>query len=179
MAHFEIITTNSANPMYPHLQGLAAIIKARPKGFQTTDAGRAVLYTFIDELFRLARHTGMPHALENSRHRNLEEPPRTTPRDEPVLSLRRTAYRLFVRLPRLISNSRVWREQIERGEIVHVPESVLLLARELLEIRNEEAEDQLLHRVSLVRTEDFETRMLMSYSFEFNSFSEMEAIGLY
>jgi hypothetical protein len=83
----------------------------------------------------------MPHALENSRHRNLEEPPGTTPRDEPALSLRRTAYRLFVRLPRLISNSRVWREQIERGEIVHVPESVLLLARELLEIRNEEAED--------------------------------------
>ena len=121
----------------------------------------------------------MSHALDNPRHRNLEPPSRTTSRDESVLSLRRTAYQLFVGLPRLIFNFRAWQERIERGEMVHVPDSVFLLARELLDIRNEGAETQLLHRVSLVRTEDLNTRKLMSYSLEFESFSEMEAIGLY
>ena len=179
MTNFESVTRNTAIPMYPHIQGLAAITRARPKGFQTSEVARAVLYTFCDELFRLACHTGMSHALDNPRHRNLEPPSRTTSRDESVLSLRRTAYRIFVGLPRLIFNFRAWQERIEQGEMVHVPDSVFLLARELLDIRNEGAETQLLHRVSLVRTEDLNTRKLMSYSFEFGSFPEMEAIGLY
>lgn len=179
MANFETVATAAVNPMYTHGEGLVAIIKARPKGFNTSEVARAVLYTFSDELFRLAVRNNTPHPLDNPQHRNMEPPSPTTSRDEAVLSLRRTGFRLFVRLPRLISTFRAWRAQIENGEMVHVPESLLLLARELLDSRNCEAEDQLLHRVGVLQTRDASTRKLMPYSFAFNYLSEVEAIGLY
>lgn len=56
---------------------------------------------------------------------------------------------------------------------------MLLLARELLDLRNQEAENQLLHRIGVVQTKDAVTRKVMPYSFAFNSLSEVEAIGLY
>jgi hypothetical protein len=179
MANFETVTTASPLPMYAHGEGLAAIIKARSKGFHTSEVARAVLYTFSDELFRLACKNNIPHPLDNTRHRNLEPPSRTTSRDEAVMSLRRTGFRLFVRLPRLISSFRAWQTQIEQGEMVHVPGSLVLLARELLDSRNSQAEDQLLHRIALVQTRDAVTRRIMPYSFGFNYLSEVEAIGLY
>lgn len=165
--------------MYQHIQGLAAIINARSKGFQTSEVARAVLYTFSDELFRLACAMNVPHPLDNPRHSNLDLPARTTSRDEAVLSLRRTGFRLFVRLPRLVSRFRNWQSQFNQGKIIHVPELLLLLARELLDFRNQEAEDRLLHRIGVVQTKDPRTRELMPYSFNFNYLSEVEAIGLY
>ena len=179
MANFETVATAAVTPMYTHGEGLAAIIKARPKGFHKSEVARAVLYTFSDELFRLACYKNMPHPLDTPRHRNLEPPSRTPSRDEAVLALRRTGFRLFVRLPRLISSFRAWQAQINRGEIEHVAESLVLLARELLDARNSEAEDKMLHRIGLVQTKDADTKKLMPYSFGFNCLSDVEAIGLY
>ena len=179
MANFESVTTARPLPMYEHIQGLAAIINARSKGFQTSEVARAVLYTFSDELFRLACLRNTPHPLDDDRHRNIDPPSRTTSKDDTVLSLRRTGFQLFVRLPRLISGFRAWQEQIDRGFMVHVPEKVLLLARELLDLRNKDAEDQILHRVALRQTKEKQAREFMTYSFAFDSLSEVEAIGLY
>lgn len=102
MANFETVTTAAAIPPYPHIQGLTAIINARPRGFHKSEVARAVLYTFSDELFRLACARNTPHPLDTPRHRDIEPPSRTASRDEAILSLRRTGFRLYVRLPRFI-----------------------------------------------------------------------------
>jgi hypothetical protein len=179
MANFETVATAAPVPMYHHVQGLAAIIKTRSNGFHNSEVARAVLYTFSDELFRLACLTNTFHPLDNPRHRDLDPPSRTTSRDETVLSLRRTGFRLFVRLPRLISSFRAWQQQVDRGIMVHVPASLLVLARELLDLRNQDAEDRLLHRIGIVPTKEKQTREFMPYSFAFGYLSEAEAIGLY
>ncbi|KAK5120845.1 hypothetical protein LTR85_005912 [Meristemomyces frigidus] len=58
-------------------------------------------------------------------------------------------------------------------------ESATKLAQELWELRDPGAENEVLHRVSLVPTEDPADREVMAYSYLFKTDDELEAAGLY
>lgn len=179
-------TTGAQNlaAYFAHNQGMGAILLARPNDpDQISDMSRAVLYLLWDRTFRVPCRLGVPSPFENTIWEDVEpvDGRGNTPLRPEVRSLRLLTNKLFIRLPRLVMQVRTLREQSATSSPItdDQAEPTLRLAREILNMKNMDAETKFLHNVSVVKTETEGDRNIAPYSFAFRSVYDMETGVLY
>ena len=92
-----------------------------------------------------------------------------------VLKLRKIANQLFIRLPRLIVLVRRLRDKTKPC----LAENTIAMADKLHQLEDEQAESELLHTVTVIKTRLFAHRDIIPVSLTFKSFSDFQAAAYY
>ncbi|KAK3116242.1 hypothetical protein LTR53_003613 [Teratosphaeriaceae sp. CCFEE 6253] len=105
------------------------------------------------------------------------DPATPEPVAESTIRLRKLANQGTIRMPGLIANVRSLRQYgSNQGRLLSKATS---LANDILALKDEGAENELLHHVTLKATRDIVDKPIMPYSFEFRSVYEKETLLLY
>jgi len=175
---FEMLMKAEPRAVYAHVQGLNCILQARPKSQECSEITRAIAYATADEQFKHACIAQTPSPFEHQKWLDMDPVSQFGAMLEEVANLRKIAHQLLIRLPRFIKDVRRCRQ----GDLDDDPvewAKTIRLAHELLELCDDKAETQVLHRVNVVSTEDPTDRPIMTFSYNFRSFDELEATIYY
>ncbi|KAI5357323.1 hypothetical protein Slin15195_G115330 [Septoria linicola] len=164
-------------PMRSHMHGIMAIFMAQAKEPQKppSELTRTLVYVFWAVGFIGPCVMGVPSPLETPRFLNMDPVPFA--RDKMscpwsvVARLRKLSNQLFIRLPRLVN----YMKGIQTGSKPADIEPALDLAKELLEMHDDDAETELLHNVTVQKAEEEAGVDTMSYLMKFSTMSEFEA----
>lgn len=147
---FERIFAYTSVPLKSHMAGVVALLQMRaPDKEPPSELTRAVVYTFWPVAFIGPCVQGTASPFEAPRW--LQAEPVVMTRDklrsptQVVARLRKLSMELFIRLPRLIKMVKSILTDPQPEEI----DSAIALAKELLGIEDEEAENTLLHNVTV------------------------------
>ncbi|KAK3628456.1 hypothetical protein LTR56_018611 [Elasticomyces elasticus] len=148
-----------------HLQGALALFCSRTSARHPPLAVRAALccsdyYAFILPVYTEQISPFEHEAWLDMDIPSLEEEPRALSR------LRRISHKLNILLPRLIRDVRALREGC-RDERIWVAARVL--ADKLMALEDKDSESRVLHEVQLIPTLDANDRLIVPYSFKFNT----------
>lgn len=165
-------------PMRSHMHGIMAIFMAQAKGSQQkppSELTRTLVYVFWAVGFIGPCVMGIPSPLEIPRYLDMEPVLFATDRmscpSHVVSRLRKLGNQHFIRLPRLITLMKG--VQVEQ-KLMDV-EPALSLAKDLLDLQDEDAETEMLHHVTVQKTEETEGVETMTYLMKFNTMPEFEA----
>lgn len=175
---FEMLMKAEPRAVYAHIQGLNCILQARPKSQESSEITRAIAYATADEHFKHACIAQTSSPFEHRKWLDMDPVSQFGAMPEEVASLRKIAHQLLIRLPRLIKDVRRCRQ----GDLDDDPVGwgkTIQLAHDLLALYDDEAETRVLHRVNVVSTEDPTDRPIMTFSYNFRSFDELEAAIYY
>lgn len=151
---FERIFAYTSVPLKSHMAGVVALLMAQmkmPNNKLPSELTRAVVYTFWPVAFIGPCVEGVASPFEAPRW--LQAEPVVMTRDklrtpmQVVARLRKLSMELFIRLPRLIKMVKAILSDPKPEEI----DSAIALAKELLKIEDVEAENALLHNVTVSR----------------------------
>jgi hypothetical protein len=153
-----------------HLQAMQKILLNRLNDFRTHQLDYTVVFGHYMLLLEAPIATGTPCPFERLAFPN----PHKIINDyslKPTARLRRLASELMLRAPRLIANVRAAKSGVmtpSELKLFH------LRAEALLELRDDNSENILLHSVSIIPSRE-ETGFLTKYSFDFHSVTDFDA----
>lgn len=179
LALFERLVDAPPDVIYQHMQGLAAIVLARPQSYQMTEITRAILHAASGEHFRVWCGRGLPSPFEQARWLDFDSVRRDGSTGGGASELRKLSHQLMMRLPRLQADVRACRLGVGTDLPTEQLESAAQLARELSQLRDEDAENDRLHHVRVVPTKETVDRAVMACSYDFRTYDDMEAACLY
>ncbi|KAF2206565.1 hypothetical protein CERZMDRAFT_26897, partial [Cercospora zeae-maydis SCOH1-5] len=165
-------------PMRSHMHGIMAIFLAQATGAHQkppSELTRTLVYVFWAVGFIGPCVMGIPSPLEIPRYLDMDPVLFATARmscpSHVVARLRKLAHQHFIRLPRLITMMKGIQTEQKAMDV----EPTLTLAKHLLELQDEDAETEMLHHVTVQRTEGVEGVETMPYLMKFNTMPEFEA----
>lgn len=179
LALFENLAGSPIPTVFQHIGGIEAIMEARARASerQTSELARSIIHATSNERFRIACALGVPSPFEGAGWLDLEPASRNSSLSPAASRLRKLVHQLWTRLPRLLVQVRSCREHVQlAGPLI---ENAVAHARELSQLQDKIAEDEVLHQIRIVSTLDQSYRAIMSVSYEFPSLEDMEAAVLY
>ena len=175
LTHCEILMRNDRKAYCTHWTGIGTLLRARLDPQYASDLVRAVFYSMWDYNFRVPCSRGVESPFEDDTWLTLEPAPLKKV-DAKVITLRKLSQQLLIRLPRLMVLVRSLREARWQGATI---DDTLGLALELLQCHDSDAENRLLHLVTVTKTKDLLDRFVMPYSYFFNSSEDLATAVLY
>lgn len=173
----EIMLKNSREAYATHYSGIAALLLSRPAGVEMTDVSRTILFAMWDRNSRLPCTQGTPSPFDEERWLQQDPAGQTTlPID--AARIRKLSHQLLIKLPRLIAMVRHARTNWQEAATADTADTADL-AKRLLILEDEHAENLLLHRLGVVKTDDPFDRAVVSFSFEFHSPEDLTAAIMY
>lgn len=139
LAHFEAAMMRHGVPMRLHVEGLAAIIAARPATYPVTDLAREILDFHICDSAIMACINGIPSPFE-SIPRAYFVSDRIRYNDSDQVQLKALGSELFIRIPRLVELVRSLRAQPQERLLLEASS----LLKSLLQLQNPQAEERVL-----------------------------------
>lgn len=157
-----------------HLSGLTAVLTSRPDSHEISDITRHLIYDHPGMTFMMPCIHGSASPFETQRWVNLDPPLRfkTMSSSASAYRLRKVAFQLFIRLPRLVKLVRAVRQAPNDTRSFRL---ALALAEELLALADGTAESELLHNVEVAKPLDDEDAKIMPVSFKYHNILEFIA----
>jgi hypothetical protein len=162
-----------------HLKGMVAIMASRPKNERGSDFARRILQYFAVDIYVLACVRGIPSPLEDV------NPSYYRPQNSKGSAgcrLRALGNEVYVFLPRLNMAARSARIHQENDSELSIT-ATMIRARELilqlLELKDDFAENEILHTVNVRPTQSSDDREIVKYSFDFHDAGVFETITKY
>ena len=151
----------------PHVSGIRAIMEARPPATKHSLVARVITTTYLtsDHTFWATCIRGESAAWDTERWLRLNDGVSTQAQ---TCSLRHTIYKLFFRLPGLISRTRACSDERSRDSYKDIRPAIIL-ADEILDLQEWKAESRLLHCVAVEPSADPSKRAVMPYSYHFDA----------
>ena len=175
LAHFEGIMRSHVAAAISHWTAAVDVIFGRPTAVEHSDFAHVIAYAAYDNAFRYPVAAGLPSPFDDARWLSLDPPAQTAEAPVEALRLTRLSHQLFIRLPRLIAYMRAVRSQDASGSTIRTLE----LAEELMLLQHSEAENAVLHRVSIVATTDITDKAIIPFSLKYRSLAEHRAAVAY
>lgn len=176
---YESTVRRRIGPRISHRRGITAIAMARAISQKRSSVARPVLYGNWTQDFRTSVAEGLPSPFEGAEWITAGPAYRTDGLLPGVVQLRNLAQRAYVRLPRLIALIRRVRETPSDLFDREVLNQATTLAIQLNDLQDTEAESQLLHRVHVYQTKDYQAGPFVPYSLCFKTMDEFNAALLY
>ncbi|KAK4502275.1 hypothetical protein PRZ48_005700 [Zasmidium cellare] len=161
-----------------HYEGLEKILLSRPRTMPASDFARAILYLTQVRNFHISLASGQSAKFDDAYFLTMS-PSSLLPVRDGLVKLRQLSWHTFTALPRLISYVRALRSPSGTEDKRWITARAVALAEELLLLEDEEAENNALHRLRVVPTEDDEDRQIVRFSFDFATLEEMLAALAY
>jgi hypothetical protein len=162
-----------------HLIGMAAIMRARPPQDNPSPLAQSILYGFAQPMFQIFSSLGEVHPLDGTKYEHEGLGAFPGGKDIITFRLRNITFKLFVGLPQLtLRLRRLYRDRMA-GMPVKVTSSLSARAASLLSLRDDGAEDAILRRVSLRRTEDLQLRPILGWCYKYTDFDDVQVAVLY
>ncbi|KAM3415122.1 hypothetical protein BST61_g10248 [Cercospora zeina] len=169
-------------PMRSHMHGIMAIFLAQANGSHQkppSELTRTLVYVFWAVGFIGPCVMGVPSPLEIPRYLDMEPvlfaKERMSCPWHVVARLRKLANQHFIRLPRLIAMMKGIQTEQKAMDV----DPTLTLAKQLLELQDEDAETEMLHHVTVQKTEHVAGVQTMPYVMKFDTMPEFEALMHY
>ena len=160
--------------LYSHMRGIYAILLASPKDKGLSELVRAVLIYHWPEMFQLPVALGTASQFEERRWLDAETPNQSNNYPGGVVCLAKLYEDLFILLPRLIALMR----ETRNGDMTRAQEASEL-ATTVLALTDQPAENQLLHRVTVKKTNHPADAYLVPFSMHFGYNGEFAATIYY
>lgn len=176
LAPFEGVVKKNGIPTRLHVEGLAAILAARPATYPVTQLARDLLDFFICEYGIMACIQGTPSPFE-SIAREYFANNRTGYSDSDQVRLKGLGNELFTRIPRLVGLVRSLRLQPSpRNQLLL---DALRLSKSLLGLQDPQAEGRLLRNIKVHPSSDPDANSPLRQSLHFASVKDFEALACY
>ncbi|KAK3390746.1 hypothetical protein B0H63DRAFT_389226 [Podospora didyma] len=183
LAPFEGILVSTAPPLEglvkkhgipnrPHIEGLAAILAARPATYPVSQLARDILDFYACESAVVACIQGTSSPFE-SVSRAYFASNSTGNSDGDQAQIKALGNELFIRLPRLVGLVRSLRAQSSLSD--HLLSDAMSLSNLLLETRDSQAEERLLRNITVHPSNDYPVHQ----SLQFASVKDFEALAYY
>ena len=171
---YETVMRSCMPQAFHHVRGMAALLLARPASAEPSEMLRAILYAQWSITFQQPLALGQPSPFEKE-HWLACEPVRRSTLPAEVAKLRHISNQLFIRVPRLVVAVRTLRTtpSYQASRLANE------LAEDLLALRDDEAESQVLHRVNVAKTKHPADSYITPVSFKFNTLADFEGAAFY
>ncbi|KAK0894431.1 hypothetical protein LTR02_012313 [Friedmanniomyces endolithicus] len=173
----DIMMSSRMAPHALHLEGVATVVKHNAHTSALSHMGRQIADWMYSELVLLACVRGVACGLEDVALRHYLSVDHAI--DQSKMRLQACGNRLFVGLPRLAMLLRSIREKGDASAAVGEILSSLSLATELLQLYDSNAENDLLHKVHVRKTQRPEDTAVSKYSFFFDSVELCDDAAVY
>lgn len=180
---FERSFSWTSAPLRSHLHGIVAIFMAHaktPNKKPPSEMQRAIMYSFTAAVGFIAPCImETPSPLEFPRYLDAEPvlfgKDKISSSAQSIASLRKISFQLFIRLPRLVMLVRKLQTSFEQDDV----KTALRLASELQQLHDSDAENEILHHVTVQKAEPRPGEEVMSYVMLFHTVPEFEAANHY
>jgi hypothetical protein len=176
LAPFEGVIKKHGIPTRLHVEGLAAILAARPATYPVTQLAREILDYYACEFAVLACIQGTPSPFESVARAYFAND-RMGYRDSDRAQLKALANELFIRIPRLVRLVRSLRLQPSPQNQLLL--DALKLSKSLLRLHDSQAEGRLFRNVKDRPSSDPDAILPLRQSLDFASVKDFEALAYY
>lgn len=176
LAPFEGVLKKHGVPTCLHVEGLAAILAARPATFPVTQLAKEIFDFYACDSAVMACIQGTPSPFE-SVSQGYYSNDRIGCSDSDRTQLKALGSELFVRIPRLVGLVRTLRLQASPQK--QLLWDALSLSKSLLQLHDPQAERRLLRNIKLYPSSDADVTSPLSESLDFASVDEFEALTYY
>jgi len=159
-----------------HFRGIHAVLAARPRSTQSEGLGSAMIakfatihLPFLDYCLR-----DEPSLWDEERWLSLDLRDLQMSSRPELTMLAHVSFHLYIRLPRLISLARKCNAAFRHGRSSKHLEATCALAKELLQLKNLEAENTALHGVRVVGSAEFSSFRILKHHLDFGSHRHLE-----
>ncbi|KAK1050418.1 hypothetical protein LTR74_017027, partial [Friedmanniomyces endolithicus] len=173
----DIIMSSRMAPHALHLEGVATVVKHNAHTSALSHMGQRIADWMYSELALLACVRGEACGLEDVALRHYLSVDHAI--DHHKMRLQACGNRLFVGLPRLATLLRSIRDKGDGSATTEEVVSSLSLATELLQLYDTNAENDLLHKVHIRKTQRLEDAAVSKYSFFFDSVELYDDAAVY
>lgn len=178
LAHFEGVTNKNGIPTRLHVQGLAAILKARSATHPITHFAMEIVDFHVCDAAIMACIQGTFSPFEKV-PRAYFVGDRTDSSDSDQKLLKGLGSELFVRIPRLVTIVRSLQSESSPLQYNLQMDCALKLSRSLLSLQDPEAESRLLQTVKIHSSDDADATLPFLQYFQFASTEDFEALAYY
>ena len=172
---FERIVSDEPKNVLAHLGGLTAILQSRSCSTDITEIERAILYDNKSITHWIPLYTMAVSPFEDERWISLQAATCSIELPAPISRLASLAYQLEIRLPRLVNYVRSLKNRDPTASLTET----IKLAIELSKLEDNEAENEVLHRIRVEKTKNLMDRRIVPYSLKFNALEEFDAATAY
>ncbi|KAH7347964.1 hypothetical protein BKA66DRAFT_563773 [Pyrenochaeta sp. MPI-SDFR-AT-0127] len=176
LAPFEGIIKKHGIPTRLHVEGLAAILAARPATYPVTQLARDIFDFHACDSAIMACIQGTPSPFESVAPAYFAND-RIGYSDSDRAQLKALGSELFIRLPRLVGFVRLLRLQSSSHNRLLL--DALRLLKSLLRLQDSEAEGRLLRSINIHPSSDTEATSPLRQSLHFASVDDFEALAYY
>ncbi|KAK3057962.1 hypothetical protein LTR09_001039 [Extremus antarcticus] len=176
LAPFEGVIKKDGIPTRPHVEGLAAILVARPATYPVTQLAREILDFYACESAITACIRGTPSPFE-SIHRAYFANDRIGYSDSDRAQLKALSNELYIRIPRLVMLVRSLR--LQRSPQNQLLLDALRLIKSLLRLQDIQAERRLMRNIKGHPSSDPDATSPLGQSLHFASVKDFEALAYY
>lgn len=173
----DIMMSSRMAPHALHLEGVATVVKHNAHTSALSHMGQRIADWMYSELALLACVRGVACGLEDVALRHYLSVDHAI--DHHKMRLQACGNRLFVGLPRLAMLLRSMRDKGDGSATTEEVVSSLSLATELLQLYDTNAENDLLHKVHVRKTQRLEDAAVSKYSFFFDSVELYDDAAVY
>ena len=176
LAPFEGVIKKNGIPTRLHVDGLAAILAARPASYPVTQLAREILDFHACESAIMACIQGTPSPFESVARAYLAND-RMGYSDSDRAKLKALGNELFIRIPRLVRLVRSLRLQPSPQHQLLL--DALRLSKSLLRLQDSQAEGRLLRNIKVYPSSDPDATSPLRQSLQFASVEDFEALAYY
>ena len=176
LAPFEGVLKKHGFPARLHVEGLAAILLARPKNHPVTRLAREIFDFHACDSSIMACILGIPSPFE-SIPRAYFSNDRTAYKDSDRAQLKAIGSELFIRIPRLVALIRSLRSQMFPQ--TQLLSDALILSKSLLELQDSQAEERVLRKIKVHLSNDPDITSPTHRSLQFAAVEDYEALSYY
>jgi hypothetical protein len=176
LAHFEGITKKNGIPTRPHVEGLAAILAARPTTYLVTQLAREIFDFHACDSAIMACIQGRPSPFESVARAYFANDSMEY-RNSDRAQLKALGSELFIRIPRLVGLLRSLRLQSSPQNQLLL--DALRLSKSLLKLQDFQAEGRLLRNIIVHPSSDLDATSPLRQSLHFASVDDFEALAYY
>jgi hypothetical protein len=181
LAFFESLMSVYSTSHLSHRSGIEKILLARRlEGLCPTEFERAMVFEDWSYRNRAPIARGIPSPLDDPYWLDMD-PPELLATSSAVLRLQKIVNQLLIRTPKLVSWVRALRGNARpcKPSRSTTMESAVELVCGLLQLEDEDAESEILHRVSVKETMNNLDRAIVRHSFSYQEFKDCDAAVAY
>ncbi|KAK5679866.1 hypothetical protein LTS10_007814 [Elasticomyces elasticus] len=156
------------------MRGMYAILASRPSTYKLNEFTRAVVLTCSAMEFTSYCSSGETSPWDDERWLSQDIRHTIDGTIPEFAKLRDANFQLLVKLPALIRLVRALREHLSDRHIEDEGMSAFNFARQLLQLEDRHAENEILHCIRVVPTKDSAKAAIMKYTYEMDSHEDME-----
>ncbi|EMC98422.1 hypothetical protein BAUCODRAFT_121291 [Baudoinia panamericana UAMH 10762] len=176
---YEVLMRSQPQAYFWHAGGLSAMLLSRRKTGSTNELTRAIVYGDTHGTFQKPLTKGVASPFDDPFWFDLEPATFVETSDE-TKRLRKLGNQLLIRLPGLVARVRALRQRSVKGSFEQYFSQTAEVADQLLDLRDDRAETELLRRVAVRETRDPFDKAVVPYSFHhFASSYDKETLLIY